>query len=80
MLFDIAIELLLYFKNGPIYFNNWWEFSVFVINFNYHKLPPGVTSPRTHIVPMTGVQVIVEDPSGTIACKSNDNSATTDLN
>jgi len=67
MLLDIATRLLLYFKNSPIYFYKWWEFSILVINLNYHKLPPGVTSPSTQIVPITGVQVIVEDPSGTVA-------------
>ncbi len=78
MLLDIAIKLLLYFKNCVIYFDNRGKFSIFIINFNYHRLPPKVTSPRTHIVPITGVQVIDEDPSGTTACKSNDNSATMD--
>jgi hypothetical protein len=39
----------------------------------------GDTSPSTHIVPITGVQVIVDIPSGTTTCRSNDNSATTDL-
>jgi hypothetical protein len=79
ILLGIATSLLLYFKDCPIYFYKWREFYIFIINFNYHKLPPGVTSPRTHIVPITGVQVIVELPSGTTACKSNESSATTDL-
>ncbi len=39
---------------------------------------PGDTSPSTQIVPITGVQVIVDAPSGTIACKSKDSSATTE--
>jgi hypothetical protein len=83
----MAITYFFTLKTVPLTFINGGSFGLvsLILIIIYDTPPivplaePGETSPSTQIVPITGVQVMVDIPSGTKACRSKYNSATTDL-